>query len=227
MKVLGIITAIGGSKGIKRKNIVSLAGKPLIYYTIQAAKKSKLLTNFIVSTEDKKIAAIAKKYGASVPFLRPKKLAKDDTKSIDVIKNIIKKLEKNNEFYDAVIILQPTSPLRTGIDIDNAINKMIKTDADSIISLVNITGFALDWIKKIKNDIIYSFYKDEKEGIPRQKLDTLYKRNGAIYLTKTSVLKKGSIFGKSSRPYIMPAEKSVDINEEFDLLLTKFLMEKK
>jgi CMP-N-acetylneuraminic acid synthetase len=227
MKVLGIITARGGSKGIKRKNIVSLAGKPLIYYTIQAAKKSKLLTNFIVSTEDKKIAAIAKKYGASVPFLRPKKLAKDDTKSIDVIKNIIKKLEKNNEFYDAVIILQPTSPLRTGIDIDNAINKMIKTDADSIISLVNITGFALDRIKKIKNDIIYSFYKDEKEGIPRQKLDTLYKRNGAIYLTKTSVLKKGSIFGKSSRPYIMPAEKSVDINEEFDLLLTKFLMEKK
>ena len=139
-KILGIIPARGGSKGIPKKNIAQLSGKPLIAYTINAALKSKLLTKVIVSTDDKKIADIAKEYGCEVPFIRPESLSGDDVLTYPVLKHAIEFLQENNhEKYDAILLLQPTSPFRSSKDIDNAINLLSK-DVDCVISISNVEG---------------------------------------------------------------------------------------
>jgi len=222
-KILGVITARGGSKGIPRKNIKKLAGKPLIYYTIKAAKKSKYLTRCIVSTDNKKIFNISKKLGADVPFIRPSKLAQDKSTSLEVSQHALKWLKDNNgEEYDYLMILQPTSPLRIVKDIDKSIKKIVDTKADSVMSMVKIDDFSIKKIKKIENDKIIPWMRDEgKESARRQDLDNVYKRNCAIYLTKVLLIKKGDLFGKISRPYIMSSERSIDINSLIDFIIAK------
>ena len=222
-KILGVITARGGSKGIPRKNIKKLAGKPLIYYTIKAAKKSKYLTRCIVSTDNKKIFNISKKLGADVPFIRPSKLAQDKSTSLEVAQHALKWLKDNNgEEYDYLMILQPTSPLRIVKDIDKSIKKIVDTKADSVMSMVKIDDFSIKKIKKIENDKIIPWMKDEgKESARRQDLGGVYKRNCAIYLTKVLLIKKGDLFGKISRPYIMPSERSIDINSLIDFIIAE------
>lgn len=225
--VLGIITARGGSKGIPRKNIRFMCEEPLISYTIRAAKKSTLLSRCIVSTEDDEIAAIARQYGADVPFMRPIELAQDKSSSIDVVNHAISALERVGEAYEYVMILQPTSPLRTGKDIDNCIRKAYETGADSIMSLVEISDFALGKLKRLEDDKILPLLKDEGgQSSRRQDTPAVYKRNGAIFLTKTALLKKGDLFGEDSRAYIMPPERSVDINEPFDFDVASCLLAK-
>ncbi|MCI0533120.1 acylneuraminate cytidylyltransferase family protein, partial [bacterium] len=136
IKTLGIITARGGSKGIPRKNIKELMGKPLIAYTILAAKGSALLSRAIVSTDDAEIAEIARMHGADVPFMRPAELAEDASTSIAVVQHAVSWIRENeNEIYDYVMILQPTSPLRTAEDIDACIKIADETHADSVMSM--------------------------------------------------------------------------------------------
>lgn len=225
-KILGVITARGGSKGIPQKNIKNLADKPLIAYTINASLKSSLLTRFIVSTENLEIAQVAQEYGAEVPFLRPVDLSKDNSASIDVIKHALKWLEVNeNSNYDYVMILQPTSPFRTDRDIDLCIKKIVDTNADSVVSLVELDNFSLEKLKKIDEDLIIPLTKNEgKVPQPRQNLDHVYKRNGAIFLTRTELVLKDDLFGKISRPYIMPEERSIDINREIDLKYAEYYL---
>jgi CMP-N,N'-diacetyllegionaminic acid synthase len=224
-KILAIITARGGSKGILRKNIKLLAGKPLIAYTIEAAKKSKYLTRCIVSTDDKEISNISEQYGADIPFLRPDELAQDESKSIDVIIYTVNKLEEYEKKYDYVMILQPTSPLRTSEDIDECIKKIVDTEADSVMSMMELSDFSLKKLKKIKNDKIEPYVEDEGfESSRRQDLRKVYKRNCAIYLTKKNLIMQSDLFGKDSRAHIMSNESSVDINELFDFKLAEFLL---
>ena len=144
-RILGVITARGGSKGIPRKNIKKLNNKPLIWYTINSALRSKFLTKFIVSTEDHEIASISRYYGADVPFIRPTYLAKDNSKSIEVVQHALKWHKHNkNEDYDYLMILQPTSPLRSSKDIDECIKKIINTDSDSVMSVYEIADFSIE-----------------------------------------------------------------------------------
>lgn len=227
--ILGIITARGGSKGISRKNMRELCGRPLIAYTIDAASNSKYLTRTIVSTEDAEIANIAKKLGADVPFMRPDKLAQAHSSSIDVVINALEWLEENeNQKFNYVMILQPTSPLRTAEDIDACIKKAIDTDADSIISMVELSDMSLPKLKKIENDLIIPFIEEEgATSTSRRDGEPIYKRNAAIYLTKTEWLERGNLFGRVSRPYIMPAERSIDINEPIDFEISELLLSKK
>lgn len=227
-EIIGIITARGGSKNIPRKNIKDLCGKPLIAYTIEAAKESKLLTRFVVSTEDAEIATVSKKMGADAPFIRPIELAQDNSSSIDVVIHAVKWLKDNlAEEYDYAMILQPTSPLRTADDIDVCIKKIIDTDADSVMSVVELTDMSTKKLKKIENDLILPLVDDEGvKSSRRQDIPRIYKRNCAIYLTKVALLMRGDLFGKISRPYIMPMERSVDINEPFDFALAEFLLKK-
>lgn len=227
-KTLAVITARGGSKGIPRKNIKDLAGKPLIAYTIEAANKSQYLTRAIVSTDDAEIAQIAKQYGADIPFIRPTELAQDKSASIEAIQHAIKWLQKNkNEDYDYIMILQPTSPLRTSQDIDECIKLAIEKDADSVMSMVELDDFSIKKLKKIKDGLILPWQVDEGGTTSRrQDLEKVYKRNCAIYLTKTSLIEKGDLFGKKSLAYIMPAEKSVDINSPIDFEMAEFWMKK-
>ncbi len=227
-KTLGIITARGGSKTIPKKNIKILAGKPLIAYTIKAAKESKLLTRCIVSSDDREIIKISKKYGAEVPFVRPEELAGDKSGSIEVVQHAIEWIRKNEDKeYDYVMILQPTSPLRTGRDIDECIKKIVDNNADSVMSMFELVDFSLKKLKKIEKGLILPLVREEgKKSSRHQDLGKIYKRNCAIYLTRTDLIKKGDLFGKKSLAYLMPAERSADINKLYEFELAEFWVKK-
>lgn len=226
--VLGIITARGGSKGIPNKNIAPLHGEPLITYTIDAAKNSKLLTHCIVSTDSEEIAAIAKKIGAEVPFLRPKDLSTDSALALDVLAHAIRWMEEQEkQTFDYVMMLQPTSPLRTGEDIDACIRIAAESDADSVFSMVELPDFAPQKIKTIEDGVIKPLLQEEHgQSDPRHKGKRAYKRNCAIYVTRTELILQGDQFGEKSMAYIMPRERSIDINEPVDLELADFWMKK-
>ncbi len=226
MKTLAVITARGGSKRIPRKNLRELLGKPLIAYTFEAALKSKLLNRVILSSDDDEIINAARKYGVEVPFKRPPELAEDDTPTLDVIVHAVKFLEEREGYFpDIVVTLQPTSPLRTADDIDHALRKHIETGADSVVSVVEARHWQPIRAKKIENDILYSYCLEDKEGVRHQDLPPVYFRNGAFYSVKRDVLmKEHTMYGKITRPYIMPPERSLDIDSEIDFMLTELLM---
>ncbi len=221
LRVLGIIPARGGSKGIKNKNITSLAGRPLISYTIEASRSASLLSRCIVSTDSSEIADICKREGADVPFLRPAELAQDDTPTLPVV---LHALQQDEEQYDAVLILQPTSPFRTSAHIDYAISLLNNNkDADSVISVVGVGDHHPARMKGIENGLLIDPpFSEKTEGQRRQDLPELYLRNGAIYLTRTDVLINTNSFkGERSLAYVMDDNDSVNIDSEFDLLVAE------
>lgn len=164
-----------------------------------------------------------------MPFMRPSELAQYNTPHLPVVQHALHWLKENaGEEYDYVMILQPTSPLRTAEDIDASIVKAIDTGADSVMSKVEVADFDPVKIKRIENDLILPLFADEgTQSARRQSGQKAYKRNCAIYLTKTECVMNGDLFGKISRPYIMPPERSIDINEPFDLELAEFLLRRK
>jgi len=225
MEILAIIPARGGSKGVPRKNIRLLNGKPLIAYTIEEAKKSKYISKVIVSTEDDEIAKISNKYGAEI-IKRPQELAKDDTPTIDVVLHILEKLINKNIKPDIVILLQPTSPLRTFQDIDNAINLFIENNCDSVVSVCEIAHSPY-WSFKIENGYLKPLLGEKYLKKRRQELPKVYIPNGALFIATPEVLQKYKTFYcKKTMPYIMPIERSVDIDNELDFLLAELLMQK-
>ena len=160
MKILAVIPARGGSKGIKNKNIKSLCGHPLIAWTIMKAKRSKFIEKVVVSTDSKKIAYISKKYGASVPFIRPKKYATDKANDFIVLKHAINFFTTKGEKFDYIIMLQPTSPLRELKDINNSINKVLKKNIDALVSVSKVEVQHPRFIYSIKNkDNLVPFLK--------------------------------------------------------------------
>jgi CMP-N,N'-diacetyllegionaminic acid synthase len=217
MKILGIIPARGGSKGVPDKNIKPLAGKPLIAYTIHAANQSKL-DRVIVSTDSNKIAEVAQQYEVDVPFLRPAELGTDNAKAIPVIQHALQFLSKKGEEYDAVMMLQPTTPFRRTEDINEAIDILKRTGADSVISVVNVEGHHPARMKYLGDDgrLIDPPFCEAYENQPRQELEPMYLRNGAIYLTRKEILLQNSFKGKDCRAQIMAQEYSVNIDTEFD-----------
>ena len=227
LKVLAVIPARGGSKGIRNKNTVPLQGKPLIVYTLEAASSSILLTRCIVSTDADDIIAVCRSYGADIPFVRPGELAEDATPTLPVI---LHALEQLGEVYDAVMVLQPTSPLRTGADIDTAVRMLTDNeDADSVISVVPVGDKHPARMKRIEQGyLVDPEFAEEQEGQRRQDLPELYLRNGAIYLTRTrALLDQHSFKGRKSLAYVMPEERSVNIDSEMDLLLASVIMDHK
>ncbi|SDR69479.1 cytidylyltransferase domain-containing protein [Christiangramia echinicola] len=211
MKILGIIPARGGSKGIPGKNIKILGKKPLIAYTYDSVKNSKLLYTTILSSEDPKIISVAKGIGLEVPFIRPEELAIDKTPTLDVILHAIEFYKKQNINFDAVCILQPTTPFReTGL-IDTAIKKFQKGNYDSLITVRKVPEeFNPHWVFEQKNGSL-QISTGEKNIIPRrQELPTAYFRDGAIYLSRTAILlKERSLYGEnigfidnSDSPYV-------------------------
>ncbi len=226
MRILGLIPARGDSKGIADKNIVNLAGKPLIYYTIQQALKVDLFERVFVSTDSEKIKTVCESIGLEVPFLRPKHLAQDNTRTIDVVIDLLKSLKENyNEEYDYVCLLQPTSPLRSIQDIENCIEIIRAKKEGSVISISLIDEPHPYKMQIIRNGLIYPFIEGSNSSTPRQELPTVYELNGAIFLTDVeTILEKRSFFGEKCYPYVMPAERSVDINSSLDLIFAKMLI---
>jgi CMP-N-acetylneuraminic acid synthetase len=227
MKILGVIPARGGSKGIKDKNIKQLGGKPLIAWTIQAASLSKL-DRYIVSTDSELIADISKKFKADVPFIRPWELATDSARAIPVLQHALSFLFNIGEKYDAVMMLQPTSPFRSLEDIDKAIEILSSTNADSVISVVDVEGHHPARMKFLDDNgfLIDPIFCENYENQPRHELEKIYIRNGAIYLTRTNILKNNTLKGSKSFGLVMPQIRSINIDNNIDFDFAEFIYEK-
>lgn len=225
-RFLALIPARGGSKGLKDKNIRQLNNKPLLAYTIEAAKESRIFDRIIVSTDSEEIAAVALKYGAEVPFMRPKELATDTASSMDVLIYTIELLQESNDKYDYVALLQPTSPLRTSQDIVGAVNLLIEKNANSVVSVCKVEHSPL-WSNTLPEDLsLKDFIRPEIRNLRRQDLPIFYRLNGAIYIVKVSyILESKDFFGQESYAYIMPVNRSVDIDTELDLVLAEVLLQ--
>jgi CMP-N-acetylneuraminic acid synthetase len=224
MSILGLISARGGSKGIPYKNIKPLNGKPLIAYTIEQARESKCLTRLIVSTDDENIADMAKEYGAEVPFMRPNELAQDHTPGIDVVLHAIDWLNANEGYCpDAIMLLQPTSPFRMAADIDNAVAIYNERNPLSLVS-VCIAGDNPYWMMSINDGILTPLF-GHIDHTRRQDLPKAYKLNGAIYISSPTVLKeRRTFFTENTIPYIMPRERSLDIDDMLDFHFAEYLL---
>lgn len=225
LRIIAIIPARGGSKGLPGKNIRTLAGKPLIAWTIEAAKKVKSIDRVIVSTEDKKIAKVAGKYGAEVPFMRPAKLARDHSPTLSVLQHAVSWLKTHENYQpDVIVLLQPTSPLRDAGAIQKAITLLQKSKADSIVSLCPAEHSPY-WMKVLKGNKMYPLLKNGKENSRRQDLPPVYRLNGAIYITRNKTLmKQNRILSKDVRAVFMNAESSVDIDTAFDFKIAEILL---
>lgn len=227
--VLGVIPARGGSRGVPRKNIRPLAGRPLIAWTIEAAKKSRLLARTVVSTEDEEIARVARECGGDVPFLRPATLAADDAKTLPVLVHALQAVEAAEvRRFDYVLTLQPTSPFRTADDIDALLRLLDPARPASGASVVAADSHPLK-AKRIDNGRLVDYFPDhpEPEGAPRQDLPRAWVRNGALYVTRKDVLLGGSLYGGDTVAYEMPAERSLDINTSLDFEFAEFLAAKR
>jgi N-acylneuraminate cytidylyltransferase/CMP-N,N'-diacetyllegionaminic acid synthase len=223
MKILGLIPARGGSKGIPRKNVLDIAGKPLISWTIDAALSSKSLSAVVVSTDDPEISEIALRFGAEIPFLRPSELSTDLTPGIDPVLHALSMLPG----FDIVVLLQPTSPLRNGIDIDNCVDLMLQTEANSIVSVTEPKNHpAWTYEIDVQGNIIPVY--NSKIINRRQDLQKVYCLNGAVYAAYTEYLiRERSFLGRQTIGYVMPPERSIDVDDMLDFRIAEMLLKDK
>lgn len=215
--ILAIIPARGGSKGIARKNIINVSGKPLIQYTIDSAKKSKYIDRLVVSTEDAEIASIAVRCGTEVPFLRPIELAEDETKTVDVLIDVIKKLEELGCKYDYMVLLQPTQPLRQTFHIDEAIEMIIDKDEDSLVSVSEVREHPI-LMRTVDEKNEARSLLGQRSDIRRQDFSKVYKVNGAVYINRlNNKFNINTSLNDNKLAYIMDKKYDLDIDEPEDL----------
>jgi len=222
MKILAIIPARGGSKGVPRKNIKQLIDKPLIAHTILESKKSPLIDRLIVSTEDLEIANVSKEWGAEVVD-RPVDLASDISKTEPVLEHVLKVLkEKENYEPDAVILLPATSPFRTVKTINDAIDKFSKNRYDTLIGILPIYKYSYDINTNDSLTPLYSERKNRQDG-----RKPVYVENGALYISKKELIEKGKIFGKNIGYIFMDEVESINIDEELDFKIAENIIKNK
>lgn len=224
-KILAIIPARGGSKGIPKKNIKFLLGKPLINYTIESAQKSRYLDKIVVSTEDREIHQVVEIAGIQV-IKRPKELSEDDSSTYSVIEHAINFLQENENYKpDIVLLLQPTSPLRSSKDIDSAIELFLKNKCESVVGVCEF-GHPVHTSFQIQNNYLKPIFGKKYLGKRRQDLPIFYVPNGAIFIsTPKNLFKYKSFYCKKVLPYIMPIEKSIDIDNDINFKLAELLIQ--
>ena len=226
--MLAIIPARGGSKGLPGKNIKLLGDLPLICHTIKAALDSNLIDRVIVSTENDEIASIAKNCGAEVPFMRSIDLASDTSMVMDSYLQVVDMITKeNSKLIESFVALLPTVPLRTSKDIDNAIQIFNDKNANSVISVVEAST-PVYWHRSIsKEGILENFLPEFNALKNRQELKKTYLPNGAVYVFRTEVLRSTrEYYTSKTYPYIMPKERSADIDDNFDFEWARYLVKK-
>lgn len=223
--VLGVIPARGGSKGLPGKNLHLLAGKPLIGWTIDAARAAHSVDAVVVSTDDEEIARVAVELGAEVPFVRPAELATDDAPMVDAVLHALDALAGMERAYAQVVLLQPTSPLRTGAHIDAASELLRISGAEAVVSVTE-TEHSPSWSNTLPPDgRMGAFIRPEVVGVRRQDLPLYYRLNGAIYLIDVETLRRKRAFvGDFAVAYVMPRDASVDIDTLVDLEYAEFLL---
>jgi CMP-N-acetylneuraminic acid synthetase len=236
VRILGVIPARGGSKGVPRKNIATLAGRPLISYTIDVASQSTMIDATIVTTDDQEIAEIARSLGADVPFLRPEQLAADDSPDIDYLAHALACVEENRDWRPEIVaVLQPTLPFRTVADVDSALRFMISQECDSVRTLAiprDFTPFKMWFLDEADTGRMSPVLKTEHwdtllTDVPRQKLRPAYWQPGVLIATRTEFIKAGRVFGPDVRGFVVPMEHAHDIDEPLDLEFAEFLMTRK
>lgn len=224
--VLAVITARGGSKGIPGKNIADLAGKPLIAWTIEAATGAASVSRVIVSTDDAEIAAVSQRWGAEVPFLRPAQLAADTSPHLPVLLHTLAWVDEHDpRRYDYILLLQPTSPLRTTDDIESAVELALERHADSVVSVCPAHPHPF-LCRRITDDGRLEEFAPQPEGyLARQTLPLAYALNGAIYLVHRDVLTtRQTFYTDNTFAYVMSPERSMDIDTPWDLYLVNLIL---
>ncbi len=227
-EILAIIPARGGSKAIPLKNLAMLGGKPLLQYTIDAAKQSKLITRIILSSDHKEIIRYAHQQGIEVPFVRPAELARDTTPMIEVVEHAVKYLV-NKESYrpDYIVLLQPTSPLRTAQHIDEALMLLLDSEADSVVSVVEVPHqFNPYSVMLQQGNFLVPFLEFDETRNLRQLKPLFYARNGPAVcaLTYECLIQKKSLYGEKILPYVMDRAESIDIDDSWDLSIAEYLL---
>ena len=221
LRILAIVPARGGSKGIKDKNIKEIEGRPLIEYTIEAAKRCEYIDEIVVSTDSEKIAKVAKKAGAKVPFLRPDELASDTARTIDVVLFTIEQLKLIGQEYDIVVLLQPTSPLRDEDDICGAIEKYVSCNMKSLVSVSEVSESPI-LMRQIVDETHMEKILNINSTIRRQDMAKYYMVNGSIYINKIEELNSDTSLNDNVIPYVMDRSHSVDIDDYVDIEVMKY-----
>ena len=233
INILGLIPARGGSKSIPRKNLIPLAGRPLLAYTCEAALGSRLLTRVVLSTDDQKIAQVGRQCGVEVPFQRPPELAQENTQSLPVVEHAVRWLIDNERWQpEVVMLLRPTSPLRQSRHIDEALRGMEEVGAETVVSVVEVPHrYSPYSIMRLQDGWLQDFWQEPLpfDRFRRQSLPTLYARNGPAILASSVkvVFESQSFYGRRVTPYIMAEEDSVDIDIPFDIRLAEWLIAKR
>jgi CMP-N,N'-diacetyllegionaminic acid synthase len=228
--VLAVITARSGSKGVPGKNVRPVAGRPLIAWTIEPALRASRIDRTIVSTESEAIASVARSVGAEVPFRRPEELSQDDTPHLPVLLHAVEWMAKREAYKpDYVLLLQPTSPLRGSADIDAAVDLAIREKADAVVAVTETHHHPYLIVTLGPDGRIARFLPDAPKpgtgSVRRQELPTAYFINGAIYLVRTDVLlRERTLFPPATYPYVMPAERSLQIDDEWELRLADLVL---
>ncbi len=219
-KVLGLITARGGSKAVPRKNVRMVGGKPLIAWTIEAALTSKTIDHVILSSDDEEIISVAKKWGCEAPFVRPDELASDTAGTLDVVRHALK-LE--GEGYDYVVLLQPTSPLREPGDIDAAVELCHTRNTPTCVTVCEVDKTPYWMFKLDENACLEPLFPIEQMPVNRQAANPVYMLNGAVYVSRNNhIINGGEFVSNETVVHIMPPERSLDIDTEQDLARMEF-----
>jgi CMP-N-acetylneuraminic acid synthetase len=227
MRVLGLIPARGGSKGIPRKNIKLLAGKPLLQYTAEAALSATRLSRVILSTEDQEIAEVARRCGLEVPFTRPKELSLDETPTLPVVQHAVNWLEERGDRFDAVCLLQPTNPLRQSADIDGCIDLLESGDFDAVVTILSVPPeYNPHWVYFKHEGDVLSLSTGESGPISRrQDLRPAFHREGSVYVTRRDVvMEQNNLYGRRLGGYLLDDGTSVNIDDLDDWVRAEVLV---
>lgn len=224
MRNIAIIPARSGSKGLPDKNIRELCGKPMLAHSIEAAKKSGKIDVVHVSTDSSHYAKIAREYGADVPFLRSAELSSDTATTWDAVRFVLKQYEEMGQYFDIVTVLQPTSPLRTEKDIIEASDMYFSKSATAVVGVCEMEHSPL-WCNTLSESLCLNGFLNKERNVQRQQLEVYYRINGAIYMIEAKIIKENmEIYGEKSYAYIMPKERSVDVDDMMDFKIAEMYM---
>jgi CMP-N,N'-diacetyllegionaminic acid synthase len=226
LTTLGIIPARGGSKRLPRKNVRMLGGKPLVAWAIEAARGTRRLSSLVVSSDDREVLDIARGYDPRLALERPAEISSDQSPAIDYVRHALKTLESQGLGpFDAVVIVQPSSPFTLSADIDATVDLLAASKADSAVSVMQLDHATHPLkMKTLQGDRLLPFLEEERGRMAAHELPEIYVRNCSVYATTRSSIERGQIIGDDCRGYVMPRERSLDINEELDLELAEFLL---
>ncbi len=230
MKILGIVAARKGSKRVIGKNLRMLAGKPVCTWVIEAALGARRLDRLVVSSDDEQVLEIARRYGDHLPLLRPPELATDTSPALEYVRHALAALEALGEGpYDGVCVLPAAAPLVTAADIDGTIDLFARTGAETAVSVVEIDHAIHPFkLKVLEGDRLMPWLVDEAGRMAAHELPKIFVRNGAVYVSRRDVLDRyQSVVGRDQRAYVMPAERSVDLNTEMDMKMAEWLLERR